>query len=647
MSIDTKSIIRERENYRNTLERQQKAFDSELGQIKENNESQRSKIKENFMGEKKSMEETFQDRYQRMDKSQQEALFDKERVYANSLNQQSSEFQKERKENIDKFNKEFSTLNNEYSRMTKTEKNLHDKRLEDLKRLNQERVETVTKNTSQTIEDFKNNNKVNQSERVNSLLQEQNLKKSEFDQEINKVVMNEQEKRNFLQTQGIKDIELIKEKVNADRELANKRQEDKFKQLNVAANEKVNFMREKLDESLSDANEKNRLTLRDQEREFGQRLSIQEKNNNENLRSLENKNKRQTLAPGSLQHEIQDRVRLDQSSQMKEQKNVLIQERQNILSDSEQRIKEANESFKKDYVDLKENNAYRLDQLQTKNTADLQYYKMDTNEKQNKIAKTYQENLNRTIDQSDKTIKDERKQNINNVNEMKVGMRKKLDEIDLKNREELTAFKKDNHQDKKIMFQRINQDNAEKREIERKNFLNRLSKVEDSLKQEIYRLEVENKDLKEKLDDTVYSITQNHKIQVDSIQQEARRNLKAELALQQTTSLNKEESLRNQLIEQKRAYDRKMDESTKTSEKLLKKLSMDNIIQLKEQEKKYQDIIDQTNKFKDREIARISLAHDDEKNRLINQYENQISKMKLAYEKKQTEIDEFNKLSVV
>ena len=66
---------------------------------------------------------------------------------------------------------------------------------------------------------------------------------------------------------------------------------------------------------------------------------------------------------------------------------------------------------------------------------------------------------------------------------------------------------------------------------------------------------------------------------------------------------------------------------------------------LKNERKKYQKIIDQNNRFYDREMSRLKTANESEKTRLISQYENQIQKMRDAFQRKQNEIEHFSQIN--
>ena len=88
-----------------------------------------------------------------------------------------------------------------------------------------------------------------------------------------------------------------------------------------------------------------------------------------------------------------------------------------------------------------------------------------------------------------------------------------------------------------------------------------------------------------------------------------------------------------------------MDRLRLENQSKLKSLSFKYDEEMSRQKDKYKDIIDQNKKFSDRELARVKLASTAEKDRIIVQYEEQIRQMKNLFERKETELNQFNKLN--
>jgi phage host-nuclease inhibitor protein Gam len=66
---------------------------------------------------------------------------------------------------------------------------------------------------------------------------------------------------------------------------------------------------------------------------------------------------------------------------------------------------------------------------------------------------------------------------------------------------------------------------------------------------------------------------------------------------------------------------------------------------LKSEADRYQDIIDQNNKFMAREFQRLKMASELEKQRLVTQYEEQIKQLKDVYKERTNEIKQYNELN--
>jgi len=61
--------------------------------------------------------------------------------------------------------------------------------------------------------------------------------------------------------------------------------------------------------------------------------------------------------------------------------------------------------------------------------------------------------------------------------------------------------------------------------------------------------------------------------------------------------------------------------------------------------KRYQEIVDQNNKFFARELQRLQLASSTERQRLVSQYEERIQQLQNVYRDQMNEREQYNKLN--
>ncbi len=145
--------------------------------------------------------------------------------------------------------------------------------------------------------------------------------------------------------------------------------------------------------------------------------------------------------------------------------------------------------------------------------------------------------------------------------------------------------------------------------------------------------------------DTVKDIIRKTNFEIERQRKAAQESAANQVRLERAASKEKQNALQDKIRNLEANFTEKMNEQTLANRKKVKDIQFTMEQKLKSEADRYQDIIDQNNKFMAREFQRLKMASELEKQRLVTQYEEQIKQLKDVYKERTNEIKQYNELN--
>tara|TARA_Y100000748_G_C15441310_1_gene467281 strand:- start:636 stop:1097 length:462 start_codon:yes stop_codon:yes gene_type:complete len=151
--------------------------------------------------------------------------------------------------------------------------------------------------------------------------------------------------------------------------------------------------------------------------------------------------------------------------------------------------------------------------------------------------------------------------------------------------------------------------------------------------------------LQQNSNDTVKDIIRKTNFEIERQRKAAQESAANQVRLERAASKEKQNALQDKIRNLEANFTEKMNEQTLANRKKVKDIQFTMEQKLKSEADRYQDIIDQNNKFMAREFQRLKMASELEKQRLVTQYEEQIKQLKDVYKERTNEIKQYNELN--
>lgn len=646
MSVDTSNKMqRERDYFQQALQRQQKSHDSEVESIRKANEYASTKQKESFLKQKNEMEQQFGDRLSETDKSQKEALFQQERNYNKILESQKEEFNDTRTKQLKDYDRKLSNIKHDFERNNKSIQHENEKYRDVMAKTHEERIKNIQEGNEKTLQEYVEGRKTNGVDAAELYSKEMANKTKEHERELQNITETELEKRNLLKEEGISDIVQIRKDVEANRIQRDKLQEETFGRITADAEARIKKMAEITSDQILDARDAQKKEIREQNRKVGKEFSEQELRNADYIRKLNTKYRANTMTRDGALFKLEEQRKIDEQNQLQKQRESLIGERNRTLEDSNERLTKANEKFTKDIQDLKIKQSHATRELTAKLNNDHTLEQTQERVRREEISEDFQKSRKLQDQNFEAQLANQKIINESHTEKLKSMFKNNLDSLQEKTQKEISLIKEEAAAEKREIAKKLNEQNSSMKDAQRQVFVNKINALTEGYEKKLNHLENQNAALKQQMVDTVNHITQTHQSKLEKQQEYNKAMLKTEITNERAASQEREMQLRNQMMKQEQKFTAKMDQERIENQSRLKALSLKYEKELDTQEEKYKDIIDQNKKFAARELARVKLAGDAERDRIIVQYEEQLKQMRNLFEKKEAELKQFNQLN--
>ena len=185
--------------------------------------------------------------------------------------------------------------------------------------------------------------------------------------------------------------------------------------------------------------------------------------------------------------------------------------------------------------------------------------------------------------------------------------------------------------EKRDLATKLHDQNSKQSSALREAHSDSMERMMASYEKRIAELELQNKTIQQNSNDTVREVMRKTAQEVQRQRETAKKSALNEIEAEKSLSRAKINQLQTKITKLESSYSNKINEQSLRAKQKLKDQHFELSNQLTSESKRYQEIIEQNNKFFARELQRMKMASQADRDRLVTQYENRIAQLKTAY----------------
>ncbi len=644
-------------DYSKKFDREREIFQKQIKDNNRNNKEHLEAMKASFehkseskdrshLKQKNELEKNFNDRYTKLDQAQREALTNKSKAYEKALIANEDDFYEERRTNLKDFNSRFAELKTNFSRSQEQEAENNQSIRKSLLENYNKRVGEIRKGADSDLKAYQQN-AIGDNREVNEKMQSEKKQLiSNHEKSINKLQNEEIEKRNLLKDRVLKDVAKMRDTQHEESLAARDRAKVNFKTLTKNTEDKVRLMQDRMNEESHRINDVQQKETKKTNQAFSDRFTQQEKRYNRSLREMELKHRSQGIGAGSINAEIAEKQKDAENRAIERRIATIADERLTLQENSERKQTQATQEFQDTYRDIKLDHA---EEMEKQKRAMTEINKTERNKERHLKAEQEHDHAvslqyNNKLNES--KVNDVKSQSKETINNLKESYAISMDRAAQASQENFTIARNEMNAEKRELQKRLHEENSHNSAFLREQSNLKIEKVKAGLEQKVNHLENKNREIQSNFENKIRDIVQKTQDEISRQQKAFKSSADNEVKLEREAAKTRETQLRDGMRLAQKNFDRRLDEQRLTHNKKLNDTTFGYEKKLKDQATKYQEIIDTNKKFFDREKARLTLASDTERERLITQYESRMEKLQDLNRQKIKEMERYAEMSI-
>lgn len=626
-------------DYAQKLNRQREIFQKNLNDANRNHKEEVDHLKETHENVNQSrvtahknslekLEKGYQTNIEKMRDSQAESLMNKSREYELARQKNVEDFHKERTENAKEFNRQFSNLRKDFDRNIDQTKQSYKERADQADINYENRVSDVRKNARNDLDDYIKTVEQRKDEQNNQNVAEKEVMRQQFELDKNAILKREQEKRNF-----------ILENAATDTQTNKRLQEQNYIDSKTMAQNRFNKMLNdqdaKIEKVVTEREDVWNRNLQQSElarnREFSKRYEELSTLYDKNIRDIQLKGRAEKLTRGERSKELEKQYRESLANQFQNQKETLLDERKKMVKEYDKRIENTIDAYQENIRKDNITHAGQMSELEGRLVEEARRDKFSSDLDKERII---HENNTRLKYVEDKN--EDRRVQTKILNQRKITNLKKdfADSMEKARKASMKNFEKAKNEmirEKREIAKRLHEQNSKQSAYLKESHSDNMEKMRRSYEKRIADLELQNKLIAQNSNVQIQDIMRKTALEIDRQREVAIRSAESEVRTERAISKEKEHALQERIDKMQAVFNEKINEQTIASRKKIKDLHFELSNKLVTESKRYQEVIDQNNKFFARELQRLQMASTSERERLVTQYEDRIAQLKKAY----------------
>lgn len=639
----TKKLHQDREYYQNTLEKDREQSDKKIQDAEERHAKIQKQTREKYYQDKADLEKNhamaLDDKYD----STKTALEEKNKKYSQKLNSERENFIKSQAAKSKEYDQKLSDLNDSYQKAVKSERKAHEDIMSNVEKRTNHQVKSLRSSNDEKLSDLQKKSNEAREQMTQTQADERRL--------LNKTHQDKMEntiKEEFAKKQQIKsDLQNASNKMKQSLEEDNQRIKDQTKDQITGIRKESETRNQSVAKTYEEKNQK-------LQENIAKEMKSSNLKQQEEIAALA-KNHRREIYEKERDHKRRG-FGTEEGGASQRQQGLATQEGQDhkfkLLS---QRVKD----IKNDY-----STKYDSDQLKMADTLqqEKEIYSANLEKKERVLG---EEKIAVMADEREKTYKQiqereasqiaqkngyesqlvlEKSNARDAIQRMNTNFNKNMNQINEKNAKYVEDLKAQAGKDKGDFMRKVEAQRSQEIQELRQNFDKHLSDTSLSYEEKIAYLTSENKRVKEMMEQRLALISNEAERQIQLQQQVYEEKRQADINAERSSQQQKENDLRAQLTQMNTLNQKKINTIQNNSESQLKELTNSYESKIKLMSVAQQKSLFEKDQAFAEEMKRMKSALENDKARLVAQYQNQIETMRSSQEEKLKQLTEYKNL---
>ncbi|MFP5492626.1 MAG: hypothetical protein ACLGG0_14065 [Bacteriovoracia bacterium] len=640
----SKALARERDNYQETIQKDRAQNKQYLAEEENRHKSIQKKQYNNFEKNRTELEKDYQANISNVKERTQE-----------SIEQQKERFHKMNKADKERFLSERATMRKDFDGRFRDIKDSYTRAFEGEKKINEEvssersaryhkNVDRITKDKDKSIRTFQEKMSGSGAD-----IRDQNKREKEklvrsHETHLEGIYKDEAQKR-FMLKEGLqKDLERTKAAHAAEAEQSQSYLSDKVKTLSGNFNERAAKMSTDYDKKNSEFVEAQARENFQNNKKHGAELGEVRRSYEKNLRNIDIDRRRRDNGSGEFAEVVKRQQGLKDDQVFEDRIDKLSKNLVQTRRDYNNRLENESEAYKDAIHVESAEAASRLERKERELTADKIVHVANEREKAQQLHSTQSASQHAERQRYENQIVNERNQAGGQVKKLKENYNKSLQDLAAKNEKFVVELKDQTDKDKATFITMNNQQRNEEILDLRRNFNNLMDTTVGNYETRLAASNRENAQLRDELDQKVGFVMAEADRQLKQQQQIYEDKRQADAKSNQMLMDQRENNLRNKILEVSNSYSRKMDQQTYNSEMKLKGTVSDYENRIKMMEVSQNKALAEKEALHKNEMKSLKSALEQEKAQLISQYENEINQLKLSQKQQIDQLNDYKRM---
>lgn len=643
MSVGVDGRLRKQsELYRKSIEDSHRNHKEEVENLKKTHNYRVNRQKDNHNHQVSKLEKGHIETTDRIRKDQQKALKEKGDSYDDAIHKYKNEFHERSKDNIRAWKRNFKDLQEKFN------KNMADTKANDQEIRNQldknykENVKNIRKTASNELNSYIDSNTKDKKETNLQTRLAKNQLISEHEKDRSKLLKEEMDKRNFLKNNAVRDVQQSRELQTKNYIKGKNLAETKFDKMNEDINNRIDEEVEK-----REVENRNKFVEENKKRnkEFTNKKMELDRNYNKSLRDIEYRKRAEAISNSKTSKDIQERFKKNMQNQVNLQRETQMRERFDVEKRYSDRLRDTVTSYQDSIREQNIGSGEKIKSIETELTESNRKDRFDDKLARERMTNDHQVAFKYLKDQNAISQSDSRKNTNRKVEVLKESFNRSLKRAQKSSKKNFEITQREMHEDKKVLAKRLHEQNSKQTAFMKELHTVKIDKITQGYEKRIQELELQNKLIQQNSNDTIKDIIRKTNVEVERQRLAAEAGAKTRVKTERALGHEKEISLKKKMKDLEASFINKMNKQTILQRKRLKDVTFNADQKLNSEVNRYKDIIDQNNKFMAREVQRLKIASDSDRQRLITQYENRIQQLKKLYQDKMQEVKNFKQLN--
>lgn len=640
----SKALARERDNYQETIQKDRAQNKKYLADEENRHKSIQKKQYNNFEKNRTELEKDYQANITNVKERTQESIEQQKERFHKMNNADKERFLNERATMRKDFDGRFRDIKDSYTRAFEGEKNINEEVNSERSQRYKKNVERLTKDKDKSIQMFQENMSGSGADiRDQSKREKEKLVRS-HETHLEGIYKDEAQKR-FMLKEGLqKDLERTKAAHAAESEQTQTYLSDKVKTLSGNFNERASKMSTDYEKKNSEFVEAQSRENFQTNKKHGAELGEVRRSYEKSLRNIDIDRRRRDNGSGEFAEVVKRQQGLKDDQVFEDRIDKLNKNLVETRRDYNNRLDNETESYKDAIHVESAEAASRLERKERELTADKIVHVANEREKAQQLHSTQSATQHAERQRYENQIASERNQAGGQVKKLKENFNKSLQDLVAKNEKFVVELKDQTDKDKATFITMNNQQRNEEILDLRRNFNNLMDTTVGNYETRLAASNRENAQLRDELDQKVGFVMAEADRQLKQQQQIYEDKRQADSKANQMLMDQRENNLRNKILEVSNSYSRKMDQQTYNSEMKLKGTVSEYENRIKMMEVAQNKALAEKESLHANEMKSLKAALLQEKAQIISQYENEINQLKLSQKQQIDQLNDYKRM---